>query len=366
VVLHCIDALDSGGAERVAVELANSLDPDSFAVTLCATRRGGPLEREVAPHVDLVVLGRCHRWDIAGMARLWRVVREREVAIVHSHGRGTTRLIALSKLLAGIRVLHVSHDHNSEIDLTAAQLRGMRLATHQVDAHIAVDTRLAQWAVEKLHVPPERVTVVANGIHVGRFRSASPTPWPPAPADDVLRVAVVANLREGKGHHTLLRAVAGSRHRARLQVGLIGAESEPAYASQVRRLVAHERLSRHVWFAGSRSDVAGLLAGAHIGALASLRESGPLALAEYMASGLPFVVTNVGQLTREVKNEACGFVVAAGDVVSFRDALDRLADLDEAGRRALGARGRLMANERFSHAAAVAAVERVYRSLLGP
>lgn len=364
-MLQCIDALDAGGAERVAVELANSLDPGSFDVVLCATRRGGALAGDIAPHVDLVVLGRSHRWDVAGMVRLCQIVRRRHVAIVHSHGRGTTRLVSAAKAVGGVRALHVSHHHSPPTDLSRAQLLALRLAYRGVDAHVAVDSGLVRWIVEEMGVPPGRVTVVAGGVDLRRFQAARPVGWSRPPAD-ALRVAVVANLREGKGHDALLHAVARSRHRTRLHVGFIGAESEPGYVARLRGVVAREGLGAHVWFAGSRRDVPGLLAGAHIGALASTSESGPIALAEYMASGLPFVVTDVGQLAREAKDEGCGFAVPVGDVDAFRDALDRLVDLGETGRRALGARGRVVAEQRFSQAAATASVEQTYRSLLGP
>src|SRR5712692_7686712 len=50
-VLQMVDTLDSGGMERVAVNVANSLRRDRFESALCTTRRDGALAGIVAPDV---------------------------------------------------------------------------------------------------------------------------------------------------------------------------------------------------------------------------------------------------------------------------------------------------------------------------
>jgi glycosyltransferase involved in cell wall biosynthesis len=105
--------------------------------------------------------------------------------------------------------------------------------------------------------------------------------------------------------------------------------------------------------------------GCDIGVLSSTAESGPLAVLEYMAAGLPFVATRVGQITRDVEGSGAGIVVDAGDLEAFREALSRLVGMSDDERSAIGALGRHMVEDQFSIEANVERLEQVYRGLAG-
>jgi len=68
--MHLVDTLEIGGAERVAVNLVNRLPRDQFDLTLCSTRREGPLAEQVAGDVGRLRLQRSHRFDRAAVRRL--------------------------------------------------------------------------------------------------------------------------------------------------------------------------------------------------------------------------------------------------------------------------------------------------------
>ncbi len=44
-VLQLIDTLDAGGAERMAVNIANAVNEEGITSYLCATRRGGSVRK---------------------------------------------------------------------------------------------------------------------------------------------------------------------------------------------------------------------------------------------------------------------------------------------------------------------------------
>jgi len=50
-VLQLIDTLDAGGAERMAVNLANASVNHAYTGYICATRRGGILESAIHQEV---------------------------------------------------------------------------------------------------------------------------------------------------------------------------------------------------------------------------------------------------------------------------------------------------------------------------
>ena len=75
-VMHLIDTLEVGGAEQMAMSLANLLPRDQFEPHLCTTRHEGPLAAAVGPDVGRLRLGvsagsmpaRWHAWfDTCGV-----------------------------------------------------------------------------------------------------------------------------------------------------------------------------------------------------------------------------------------------------------------------------------------------------------
>ena len=84
-VMHLIDTLDIGGAERVAVNLVNSLPRENYKCFLCSTREDGPLDELVAKDVQCLSLGRRWRFDIFALNRLIAYIRLNNIQILHAH-----------------------------------------------------------------------------------------------------------------------------------------------------------------------------------------------------------------------------------------------------------------------------------------
>ncbi|MBS1838361.1 MAG: glycosyltransferase, partial [Actinobacteria bacterium] len=98
-VLIVTDSLQLGGAEQVAVDVANSLDRDVHEVFFCATREDGLLRAGLSDDVEVMILGRRATWDLPKLYDFGRYTRQHQIDIIHSHGRGTMRFIALARML---------------------------------------------------------------------------------------------------------------------------------------------------------------------------------------------------------------------------------------------------------------------------
>ena len=84
--MHLIDSLAIGGAEQVAVNLANLLPRDRFRSHLCTTRREGPLAELVRNDVGRLCLQRNRTLDWIAVRRLVAYIRRHDICIVHAHG----------------------------------------------------------------------------------------------------------------------------------------------------------------------------------------------------------------------------------------------------------------------------------------
>lgn len=355
-VLQVIDALDTGGAERIAVSIANELARRGHRSFLCMTRREGPLAAELDPAVHRLVLGRKSRLDVAAIRKLVSFVDKHEIELVHAHG--TSLFVCALASLLGWRARLVWHDHNGLGSLPDNRSPlAYRLLTSRLDAAIAVSEPIAAWARDVARVPPSRVHYVPNFILPQRGVAHVDVPGVSGG-----RIVCVANLRAPKDHVTLLaamRIVVARRPAAHLL--LVGAESDPRHAAEVRAEIA-AGLEGCVTLLGQRFDVSAILAQCDVGVSSSRAEGMPLAVLEYGAARLAVVASDVGQCSEVLDHGQAGVLVAAGDPVALGEALVALL-VDGERRARLGAALQIRVRDRYDLRTGVDHILAVYRAI---
>lgn len=369
-VLMMTDSLGSGGAERVAVDIANSLDRDRYRVWFCATRVGGPLEARLDDDVDVTILGRVATWDLRKLVTFARLVRRQRIDVIHTHGRGTMKFVALARSLRLIDVHHVFHDHFGWLHLDRGADRGLRTAMlSQVDAYLGVDSRLCAWALDTVGLPAARVNLMRSGVDFARFDGVEPVNIRTELelSDDSVVAVMAANFRPQKDHPTLFRAMAllDPEFRRRMQLVIVGSTTaDDEYFAGCAEMIGRLGLGDSVHLYGPSDNVPGLLAAADFAVLSSKNETGPLVVLEYMAAGLPFVATDTGEITRAVRGLDVGLVPAPRDPNDIVDALETLLTMSPDERRTMGARGRAAARTQFAQATVTRQIEQIYQQLL--
>ncbi|MFM7509621.1 MAG: glycosyltransferase family 4 protein [Actinomycetota bacterium] len=369
-VLVVNDSMMVGGAERVAVDIANTLDRNRFRVTFCSTRSGGPLTDVLTEDTDHVSLGRTATWDLRKVVAFSRLVSERQIDLIHSHGRGSMKFVALARLSGLVRTPHLFHDHFGRLHLDRSAPIGLREALRRgVDTYVGVDERLCDWARRTIGLDPTTVHLVRSGVDLTRFDGIVPADirsiW--AIPDDAVVFAMAANFRQQKDHPTLFRAMAALPKRLidRMHLLAIGStEADADYFAGCLRMLDDFGLRDHVTTTGARNDVPELLAGADAGVLCAKNETGPLVVLEYMASSLPFVATDTGEVTRAVRGLDIGWTPAPRDAIEVADALADALEMRPDERVAMGVRGRRIAEELFSQPSVTASVEAIYDETL--
>jgi glycosyltransferase involved in cell wall biosynthesis len=222
----------------------------------------------------------------------------------------------------------------SRYRLHRAQLRWTLRSASQV---LSVSDSLKRVAVS-VGVSPGKVRVIPNGVDVERFHpmdraGSRQTLGLPAHRPIVLSVG---GLKEGKGHHRILRLLPQLlSHRPDLLYVIVGGE-RPGYSFQplLDDLVARHSLHEHVLMVGERShdEVPVWLAAADLFVLATRSEGWANALLESLACGRPVVSTNVGGNPEIVTGPHLGILVAPEDdqalLKAICDALERTWDAE--------------------------------------
>jgi glycosyltransferase involved in cell wall biosynthesis len=216
-------------------------------------------------------------------------------------------------------------------------------------AAISYCSRISADQHESLGFDPERRVVIPNGVDCDEFRPrvearARLTATFGIPAGRLI-IGNVARAHPMKNHEGFVRTLA-RLHKDGYDVHglIIGAGHEEGAARQAARALGiDDRLSTP----GPRSDVAEFLSGLDLFLLSSAwGEAFPLSVAEAMASGVPVVVTDVGD---------CGWLVGRGELVARpKDpeaqaaTVRRILDLSPSDRKSLGMAGRERVAENFS------------------
>jgi glycosyltransferase involved in cell wall biosynthesis len=318
-VMHLIDSLEAGGAERVAVNLVNALPDERYWRCLCTTRREGPLAELAAPEVTRLSLARRRRIDFAAQWRLSDFIAAHHIRILHAHG--TALLVAV---LASLRPPYprvIWHDHYGNYVNQERPVWLYRLLARRLSGVIAVNQTLAEWAQQRLRVPAERVRYIPNFVAAGDGANEAP-PLPGAPGK---RIICTANFRPQKDHLTLLRAMAlVSEQEPAAHLLLVGANVNETHFARVKSESDRLGLAGHVSFLGEQKNVAALLRGCDIGVLSSTSEGLPLALLEYGRAGLASVTTQVGQCAEVLDQGRAGLLVPPAAPARLADALLKL------------------------------------------
>lgn len=366
-VVHVVLALDTGGLERVVLNLVRHGPALGQRVSvLCVERPGGLADDVRAVGADVRCLDKPPGLRPSAIGRAGVALRELAADVVHTHQIGALFYAGPAARRAGVgAVVHTEHGRHYD----AARLRTRllaRFAAGYAQRFFCVSQDIADAAVARGVAPPGKVGVVANGIETARFAG-------PGDRDRVRQsldipagaavVGTVGNLREVKRQDVLIRGFA--RLPADLPAGpphllLVG---DGPLRADLEQLAVDLGVAGRVHFAGRQPDPERFLHAMDVFALTSRSEGMPLAVLEAWAAGLPVVASNVGGLPALVSDGQTGLLFESGDDAMLAERLGRLLS-DRAATDRIGEAGRQQAVARYDVAAMAGTYDQHYRALL--
>jgi glycosyltransferase involved in cell wall biosynthesis len=319
-ILQIIDSLETGGAERMAVNYANALGGKIEFSGLVATRAEGGLKQQIDPQVNYLYLKKRHTLDIGAAMRLWRYCRRNKIDIIHAHSTSYFISIIAKLRIPGLKLIW--HDHNGMSEnLSNREYFPLNICSLLFSGIIVVNHQLHVWAERELHCP--NILYLSNFTYLmqnpPRITTLFGTPGK--------RILMLANLREQKDHFMLLDVASLMKDtHPDWTFHLVGKDFEDEYSAKVRRTVSDAGLDDTVFIYGSCIDTDAIIEQCDIAVLTSNSEGLPVALLEYGLHKKPVVVTAVGQIPGIVTNGENGFITASRDIEGFYRWLVRLTD----------------------------------------
>lgn len=289
-VLQLIDSLRPGGAEKMAVNIANALLPNIEGSFLCCTRQEGMLKDELKPDVGYLFLNKKSSLDPKAILKLRKYIRKNKIDIVHAHS--TSFFLAGVLKISGSRFKLIWHDHYGESEnLEARDYKILKKFSRLFSGILSVNTALKEWAIEKLN--NKNVIEIKNFIPEPDF--VSPAKIQLKGNAEAFKIICVANLRPQKDHFNLIRAFEILAPENQVSLHLIGENQKTEHSESVLKAINKSLFKERIFYYGSQPDIIPLLQQADLGILSSRSEGLPLALLEYGIVGLPVVCTDVGK-----------------------------------------------------------------------
>jgi glycosyltransferase involved in cell wall biosynthesis len=291
------------------------------------------------------------------------VCRRERVRIWHGHDYKTNLLGLLLRPFWPMRLVTTVHgwvDYSNRLPL---YYRLDRLCLPRYEKVLCVSEDL-YLRCRECGVPARRCELLENGIDLDEYRRQRSTAEAKARLGLTKRFVVGAagRLSEEKGFDLLIRAADRlTRDGLDLTLLIIG---EGPQREALQGLIERLGLSDRVRLLGYRSDLPEWYQAMDVFALSSLREGLPNVLLEAMALEVPVVSTRLDGVRRLVADGDSGLLVEPGSAEQLAAAMGRLLT-DEALRGRLARAGCSTIEQRYSFAARMERVRRLYDELLG-
>ena len=289
-VLHVFGQLLRGGAELRTIELAESFHGERVRSDfLVLTGLDGPLDERVRAAGGEVI--KC-RLDAQFPAHLYRLLREQQYDVVHSHVHYFSGVILAIARLAGTpgRIAHfqtmVRNDKPDSVWRRAQLSACRRLIQLSATDLLAVAEGAMHGAWSPRWQSDPRCRVVYSGIPSERLRVTVNMPDAPV-------ITNVASIQPLKNQLRLIRVLRSClRDIPNLTLRLVGREVGD-YGQKVRRAAADAGISDRLELVGEVDDAIPWMARSTLMILPSLWEGLPGAALEACALGIPVLAADL-------------------------------------------------------------------------
>ncbi|MBZ9787821.1 glycosyltransferase family 4 protein [Psychroflexus sp. CAK57W] len=285
-VLQLIDSLEAGGAERMAVNLANALVEKVDFSGIVTTRNEGILKTQINEKVEYLYCTKKSSLDLNAISSTLRFIKTHDVNVLHAHGSSYFFGFLLKAISPKLKLIWHDHHGNRPKKETSMNTKVLKVISFFFSHIFCVSEHLVNWSKKTLN--SSSVTLIHN------FTAGKDSNFHNQTEFDFPFILCVANLRWQKNHLNLIEAYFLLEDKS-MKLLLVGKDENDEYAQQLKAKIKNLNLEHNVYMLGQRSDVDSIIANSSICVLSSDVEALPMVLIEYANHRKPVVVTDVGQ-----------------------------------------------------------------------
>lgn len=279
-ILQVIDRVEVGGAERVFLDLTKLLLDKGLQVdTLCISAKGKQYE-SIDARANKMFLNRKSKYSISTMWKCALICSGYD--LVHVHMRHTYAYVRLAQIISQRKYKLIFHDHFN-LNRVPNNLKGIFTPKY----YIGVSSRIIKWAKTNLNTTPQNIFLLRNTIE--------PKPSFKISQTYLSNLVIVSNIKDIKNIEFSIQLAQALN----TSLTIIGKCYDSDYFDRLKNMIGKDD---RINFITSIDIVQEELSQYKIGLHTSPSETGPLALLEYLAQGLPFVAYQTGEVAHLLKD----------------------------------------------------------------
>ena len=331
-LLHIFPSFAIGGAQSRLLQLIKAYG-DTYSHTIVALDGCYDMATRMPPAAPVQYLdpkiGK--RDGLAAIKQIRSVIATVRPDILVTYNWGAIEWAFVNRLLGLVRHIHIEDGFGPEERDRQFRRRVLfrKLALSGRRTIVVLPSRtLVKIATQQWRLPEKSLRYISNGIDCARFAVSRRQAEPGEP----LIIGTVASLRPEKNLNRLIRAFALARQdrpAVDLRLLIVGDGRE---RGDLEKGAKEAGCAEAVKFVGATDEPESYLAKMSIFAMSSDTEQMPLTVLEAMASGLPVVSTDVGDIADMVSPDNLPYVTKLSDERGLRRSL--IALIDSASTRA--------------------------------
>ncbi|MCM8812070.1 MAG: glycosyltransferase [Candidatus Omnitrophica bacterium] len=348
-IVHVIDDLGLGGAQRQLVELLKGLQAMGHETEVIALseKKASYVQAVQQMGVPLTLIPHEGTWSWGTYRRVKQALAQSRPQIVQTwlftadlYGRLAARRAGVPHIVSTVRSV--------EPDKPLHYVWADRFLKRWTDRFIVNARAVGDVLRSREGVGSQKISVIYNGL--------DPALFSPCGANgsfrreiqvqaDVPLIGIVGRLAPVKDHETFLQAASLVLRNAPEALFLIVGDGDRK--ERLEKLAVDLGIQKSVRFFQSRQELAGLYGALDLLAVSSVYEGCSNVILEAMAAGKPVVATAVGGNPELVVPEETGLLVPPKKPQKLAAAIQRLI-ADPALRRRMGERARRRVEEEFT------------------
>jgi glycosyltransferase involved in cell wall biosynthesis len=279
-VVHVIDQLNVGGAERICVGLVNNLSTRINDLQLVVLGSKGELSHLINSKVKVSYLDKNPLYK--SIIELRKLIGPGD--ILHVHMRHVFKYAAIASFGLGCKVILHDHSSNTKFNISLFFLKYITVPKY----YIGVSNSQLSWIRSYLR-KLKFSTLLENTIFPNQLKIN-----PSEVKTD--RFVCVGNIKPLKNQMFGLKLIEASNYR----IDFIGKIQDAEYYQEMQNFIKTNNLEDRVQFFHDYTTTEGVLNRYLLGLSFSKYESGPLVLIEYMNHDLPFVSFATGSVFERI------------------------------------------------------------------
>ncbi len=370
-VLQVIPALDAGGAERTAVDVARAVVQAGGKAWIATA--GGRLAAEAEKFGAKLISGDFGTknplliWSNA--AKLSGLIRKHNISIVHARSRAPAWSAFFAARRTGIKFVATYHGiYNAKNPFK----RYYNSIMASGDAVIANSQYTADHVTAQHRIRAGKLFTIPRGVDIAAFTPKNVSPerveavrkeWSLKPGRPV--ILMPGRLTRWKGQLVFIEALAKLPDKNIEAVMAGDAQERDSYVEELRAALDRMGLSQIVRIPGHCSDMPAALLAADVVVAPSIEPEafGRIAV-EAQAMGRPIIASRLGAQIETIAEGVTGFLVPSGDSTALALSISNALVLSEKDREFMAKAGRERVLRAYTVDAMCAATLQVYQRLI--